>query len=98
MTELNTTHFGTIRFKDDDIVTFPAGVPGFWHATRFLLLPHPGNTAIRFLQSADVPGLRFILIGASRVMPEYELSIEPWGRPELASSWTSAIPGHASTD
>jgi flagellar assembly factor FliW len=78
MTELSTTHFGIIRFSEEEVITFPAGVPGFWHATRFLLLPHPSNNCIRYLQSADIPGLRFILVAAYRVMPEYELLIEPW--------------------
>jgi flagellar assembly factor FliW len=84
MNELNTTHFGTIRFNDDDVLTFPAGVPGFWHATRFLLLPHPSNRSISYLQSADVPSLRFILVAAFSVVPEYELSIEPWDIKNLA--------------
>jgi flagellar assembly factor FliW len=78
MNELATTHFGTVRFKEEDVLTFPAGVPGFWHATRFLLLPHPSNNCIRYLQSADIPSLRFILVAAYTVMPEYELSVEPW--------------------
>jgi flagellar assembly factor FliW len=78
MTELATTHCGLVRFQEEDVLTFPSGVPGFWHATRFLLLPHPSNNCIRYLQSASTPGLRFILVAAYSVMPEYELSIEPW--------------------
>jgi flagellar assembly factor FliW len=77
MTEFATTHFGIISFKEDEVLTFPTGLPGFWHATRFVLLPHRNNTSIRYLQSADVPGLRFILVAAFSVMPEYELAIDP---------------------
>ena len=77
MTEFATTHFGVICFKEDDVLTFPTGLPGFWHATRFVLLPHPNNTSIRYLQSADVPGLRFILVAAFSVMPDYQLAIDP---------------------
>jgi len=78
MIDLTTTHFGPIRFDEDDILTFSGGVPGFWHATRFLLLPHPSKASICYLQSADIPSLRFILVAAFSVVPGYELSVEPW--------------------
>lgn len=76
--------------EEQHIFTFPGGVPGFWNFTRFLLLPHPDNALVAFLQSTDVNGPRFVLVSASSVAPDYQLVVEPWDIEKLFPSSETA--------
>lgn len=61
--KLDTRLLGTIEYKQDDIITFPAGLPGFEAERTFLLLPIAESENCLFcLQSTATPELSFILL------------------------------------
>ena len=61
--ELNTRLFGTIEYKEEDVITFPQGIPSFEDEHEFLLLPIAGGEeALLCMQSVATPHLSFILM------------------------------------
>jgi len=58
MTEAETKtvalpRFGTIEYREDDMIVFPWGLPGFDHLKSFLVLSLPAQEHLVWLQSMD---------------------------------------------
>jgi len=73
---LKTQNFGEIQINQNDILHFPAGIPGFWDETDFVLLfqdqeSEGEESIICFLQSTTNPELSFVLIDVSGFLPDY---------------------------
>lgn len=75
MHRIETTHFGTVSFCDDDVISFPRGLPGYASERRFIFLPH-SSPVITYLQSVDRADLRFVLISAPAIDDQYVPLIE----------------------
>ena len=61
--ELNTRLFGTIDYTEEDVISFPNGIPSFEDEHEFLLLPIAGGEeALLCMQSVTTPHLSFILM------------------------------------
>lgn len=61
--ELNTRLFGKVDYTEDDVITFPSGIPSFENEREFLLLPiEGGDGALLCLQSVATPALSFIMM------------------------------------
>ena len=61
--ELNTRLFGVITYAEEDIISFPSGIPSFEEEREFLLLPiEGGDGALLCMQSVKTPALSFILM------------------------------------
>jgi flagellar assembly factor FliW len=64
---VSTRLFGPIEFHVDDVIHFPAGIPGFEEAHEFLLLTAaPG---CHWLQSIELPHLAFLTVEAGLISP-----------------------------
>ncbi len=74
---IETEYFGRIEISDDDIMTFPEGIPGFEELKRFTLLSI-GEDFVNFflLQSVDRPEISFIVTGMFVIYNGYEVHIE----------------------
>jgi len=75
---LKTQNFGEIQIRQEDIINFSEGIPGFWNAKDFVLLfqeqtqEQEGNESIIcFLQSVTDEELSFVLIDISSFQPSY---------------------------
>lgn len=79
--EIETSQFGRIEVKDEDLITFPSGIVGFEGIRRYVLLDHRPGSVFRFLQAVDDPDLAFILVDPRPFFPEYRLTLR---REELA--------------
>ncbi|BAS28796.1 flagellar assembly protein FliW [Limnochorda pilosa] len=79
--EIETTQFGRIDVREEDVITFPSGMIGFEEVRRYALLDHQPGSVFRFLQAVEEPGLAFILVDPRPFFPEYRLSLR---REELA--------------
>lgn len=66
-----------ITYRDESVIRFPHGLPGFAEETRFLLIDQPVNEPLVFLQSLSRPDLCFLALPALAVCPNYRLSISP---------------------
>jgi flagellar assembly factor FliW len=69
--QLQTTRFGNIDVDENRIIRFPAGLPGFTEARRFILLEHAPNNPFHWLQNVDDPSLAFVVIDPLLVEPGY---------------------------
>lgn len=74
MPEIDTPHFGRLKYAESDVIYFPAGLPGFENEHRFLLVDHPACRPVTFLQSASLGRLCFITMPAVSLAPEFRLS------------------------
>ena len=72
---IKTPHFGSIDFKDQEVIHFPKGIPGFYELTRFLLIDSQDYQPFKFLQSVDEPTISLPLLSPLVVKPDYELNL-----------------------
>jgi len=69
--QVDTVRFGTLSVDDDKIILFPKGLPGFEDERRFFLMDHAGNSKIKWLHSADNPGLALVVADPFGLFEEY---------------------------
>lgn len=74
---LETKYFGSVAYPEDSVVEFPAGLPGFESARRFVAIDQPENKPLVFLQSVSKPGLCFVTLPVWSVASDFRLSMAP---------------------
>jgi flagellar assembly factor FliW len=83
---VETSRFGTIEVADDDVVTFPDGVPGFRGPHRMVLLgagqlpgaiEGDGHHTLFWLHDLDDPDLAFLTIVPWSAYPDYDIEVPP---------------------
>ncbi|MGG3821732.1 flagellar assembly protein FliW [Geobacillus thermodenitrificans] len=72
---IDTKYHGTVAVKEEDIICFPHGLPGFANEKRFVLLPL-ADAPFVILQSVDTPALGFVLIEPFSYFPSYEFELD----------------------
>lgn len=84
--QVESSRFGTVEVPDDEVVSFPDGLPGFAGAHRMVLLgagQMPGAEAVTdghslfWLHDADDPDLAFLTIVPWSAYPDYDIEIDP---------------------
>ena len=70
-----TTRFGKIEVKNDDIIVFPEGILGFPESTDFVFIDDEKSAPFRMLQSLDNPRLAFVLIDPLFARPDYQFDV-----------------------
>lgn len=90
---IKTTRFGTIRFEEQEIMEFPAGLPGFEDEHQFLLIEMEESVPLKFLQSIQTPSLSFVCAPISLVSPRYEAELSRSDRDLLAMPTEGASSG-----
>ena len=74
--KIETPMLGAIEVSDDKVIEFPAGLPGFEHCHRFVLVHEEGSEVTVFqLQSADEPDVVFSLTGPEQFGITYEFAL-----------------------
>jgi|YNPBryantNP2012_1023418.scaffolds.fasta_scaffold59869_1 flagellar assembly factor FliW len=58
--KIETTRFGTVEVRDDSIIEFPWGIPGFESIKRYVLIEHREGP-FQWLQAVDEPSLAFVV-------------------------------------
>lgn len=83
--QVETSRFGTIEAADDEVITFPDGLPGFREPHRMVLLGGgqlPGSADLAdhhhlfWLQDVADPDLAFLTIVPWTVYPDYDIEID----------------------
>jgi flagellar assembly factor FliW len=76
---LMTSRFGEITIEEDELITFPEGIPGFEHTRQYVIVPHKAYTgkrgAFRWIQSLEEPGLALPVINPWVFRPDYAPTI-----------------------
>lgn len=72
---------GEVEIKEEDIISFPEGIPGFEESRRYVLLDIPDNEVFRILQNVDNEYVSFVVTdpwvffeGYDFDMPDEELA------------------------
>lgn len=72
---LETKYFGEIECREDDVIAFPGGLPGFETEREFVTI-HPNNEGpLVYVQSSRTPGLCFLTLPTRAIAPDYRLSV-----------------------
>jgi flagellar assembly factor FliW len=74
--KLATTRFGEVELTEEQLLTFPEGLPGL-PGKRWALLPSPTNARISWLQSAERADVALLLIDPCLLIPDYRASPKP---------------------
>jgi len=72
---VQTTRFGEIDVKDDQIISFHSGLIGFSEAQRFVIREDEAAAPFRWLQSIDSEDLAFVMIEPHVSISNYELEL-----------------------
>ena len=75
MPVLLTKYFGHVEYREDDVLQFQAGLPGFEAQSQFLVIEPPADAPLTYLQSVRLPGLCFLALPMQTVDPGYQLAI-----------------------
>lgn len=73
--EIQTSRFGTVNVKADQMVTFPRGLIGFSKAVQFAMLPAPDNAGFYWLQAVDDADLAFLVTDPTPFFKDYDVPI-----------------------
>jgi len=75
---LNTKNFGEVEIKDEDIIFFEYGLPGFESMTRFAILGKTDapDDPFFWLQSIENPNLAFVIMNPRDLVFDYEAEID----------------------
>ena len=74
--KVDTTRFGTIAVKDEEIITMPLGMPGFSDQKQFALLEHKKNSPFQWYQSIQEPSLAFVITDPCLFKPDYVVNMD----------------------
>ncbi len=75
MPQADTQHFGAVRYREEDVIHFPRGLPGFDRRRRFLPLAFPHTHPLIFLQSIEDPALCFMTLPVLAADRSYRLEL-----------------------
>ncbi len=90
---IETPRFGLVRYDEQEVIEFPAGLPGFEGEHEFLLIEADASRPLCFLQSARRGDLSFICVPIGLVDPHYEGTLSHADREALAMPPGGAAPG-----
>ena len=85
------TAFGTFDVSSDEIIAFPAGLPGFEECRRFLVLSSRELEPFKCLQSVEGPSASFLAVDPRRVFPDYRCVLSDLDRARLGEPDEEAL-------
>ena len=74
MGSITTSRFGEISYSDEDVLTFPRGIPAFEKNHNWILAGEEDN-AIKWLQNIEDGDLALPVTTPDAVMPDYNAKI-----------------------
>lgn len=73
---IKSTRFGELNIPDDEILSFPSGLPGFSHEKYFAFLPYESGSPFAFLQSTLDENLSFLVVEPFVFFKEYTFELD----------------------
>ncbi|MDP4176924.1 MAG: flagellar assembly protein FliW [Bacillota bacterium] len=74
--KFNTKYHGEIDYKEEDIITFKKGMPGFENLKKFILFDIEENEVFKILHSIEDENIGFIVVSPFYVMKDYEFDLD----------------------
>lgn len=75
--KVNTTRFGELEVKNEDIINFSEGLLGFEKLTKFFVVDPGDSTLILWLQSTEDASIAFPIIEPKIFKPDYIAKLLP---------------------
>lgn len=75
--KVNTTRFGELQVKNEDVITFSEGLLGFETLTKFFVVDPGDSTLILWLQSSENGSTAFPIIEPKIFKPDYVAKLLP---------------------
>ncbi|WP_432662667.1 flagellar assembly protein FliW [Wukongibacter baidiensis] len=74
--KLNTKHFGEIEINEENIISFPEGIPAFENVKKYVIIQNPNpELPFNWLQGVDEPNLTFVIVNPFLFKADYEFDI-----------------------
>ncbi|MFB1049911.1 flagellar assembly protein FliW [Paraliobacillus sp. JSM ZJ581] len=73
---IQTKYHGEITIDNDNLLTFPQGIPGFNNEKEFVLLELQYNSVFQVLQSTITPTLGFIVVNPYHIYHTYAFDLD----------------------
>lgn len=74
---LNTANFGELEVKEDEVIIFEDGLPGFESIKKFIIInTDEENSLFSWLQSLENPNLAFVIINPVYFRKDYLVTID----------------------
>lgn len=74
MNSIDTSRFGVLDYRDEDIIKFPKGIPGFEDKTNWVVTGE-ADEDIKWLQSLDEGTLALAVAHPRCIDPDYNVSV-----------------------
>ncbi|WP_079515473.1 flagellar assembly protein FliW [Rossellomorea marisflavi] len=88
---IQSAYHGSITVKEEELLSFIKGIPGFHDENQFALLPLEGNEWFQVLQSTSTPDLAFITTNPFLFFPEYDFELDDASLDQLGNPTTEDI-------
>ncbi|WP_396623532.1 flagellar assembly protein FliW [Luteitalea sp.] len=85
------TAFGTFDVAPSDVVSFPAGLPGFEECRQFVVLSSRELEPFKCLQSVEGPSASFLAVDPRRAFPDYRSGLSDVDRARLGDPDEDAL-------
>jgi flagellar assembly factor FliW len=72
---INTQRFGEIEVKDDRVIRFENGIPGFEHLRAFVIVHAEQTAPVYWMQSVKEPGVALPVVDPFALVSDYSLEI-----------------------
>ncbi|MEK8131738.1 flagellar assembly protein FliW [Paenibacillus filicis] len=76
MVTINTAIMGELSINEEQILTFPEGIPGFADYRRFVILSIEPELPFAYLQSMDEGLIHFVIANPFQIVPTYDIQID----------------------
>jgi flagellar assembly factor FliW len=73
---IDTKYHGEIEVKEDNVLNFDQGIPGFSKEKKFVVLPLQNNEWFHILQSVTTPQLGFVVTNPFLFTKEYDFELD----------------------
>lgn len=74
--KLDTKYHGSVEYKNEDIIHFKKGIPGFNDLKEFIYFPIKDNEVFSVLHSIEDREVGFIVTSPFSVIKEYEIKLD----------------------
>lgn len=73
---VHSTQFGELTVSEEQVLKFPAGLPGFPEETAFAFIPYADDSPFSILQSITEPDLTFLIAETFVFFPDYSFELD----------------------
>ena len=73
--KVETTRFGQVEIKDEEVYYFPEGLLGFNSIKNYFTIKNPGGGPFLWLQAVQPPNLAFVICDPLLFKQDYKIEI-----------------------